>query len=336
LAFKKNIFFLLIPFLLLVSCAERESSRTEFALGTVCSITLYDQGQKEVYDSIFSRIREIENLMSINIKSSDVSRINSNAGIEAVQVHEDTFKVIERAVYFARLSGGAIDPSVGPLVSLWGFGRENQNIPAQDKIDEILPLINWHNIKLDFQTRSVFLEQKGMTLDLGAIAKGYAADEAARIAAESGIKRALIDLGGNIVLLGERPDKNPWRVGIQNPGKDRGQILGVLHTRKHTVVTSGIYERFFEEDGRHYHHLFDPSNGYPAENGLLSATVITGNSMDADALSTAVFILGYEKGNALVNSLPSADAVFVFEDRSIRVTPGVNLILTDNSFTIKN
>ncbi|MCL2265106.1 MAG: FAD:protein FMN transferase [Treponema sp.] len=308
-------------------------SKTEIALGTVCSVSLFDQGNESVYDNIFSRIREIENLMSVNIPASDVSRINAAAGIEPVAVHEDTFKVIERAVFFAELSGGAFDPTVGPLVSLWGIGTENQRVPSQKEIEQTLPLINWRGIKLDANTNSVFLKDKGMALDLGAIAKGYAADEAAKIIKRAGIKRAIIDLGGNIFVLGEKADKSLWKVGIQNPDKNRGELIGYLQITEKTVVTSGVYERFFEENGNRYHHIFNPSYGYPAESGLLSVTLITGVSMDADALSTAVFVLGYDKGMELINSLPETKVIFVFEDRTITTSSGADFTLTDKTYS---
>jgi len=326
---------LMILIFFLFSCNVQETSRLELVLGTVCAVTLYDNGSDSVYNDIFSRIHEIENRMSVNIPSSDVSRINAAAGVEAVQVHEDVFLVIERAKYFAEISGGAFDPTIGPIVSLWGIGGENQHVPSQEEIANVLPLVNYHFLDLDAETNSVFLTQKGMALDLGAIAKGYAADEAANIAKRAGVKRAKIDLGGNIVLFGVKADKTPWRVGIQNPEDTRGSTLGVLQTIEKTIVTSGIYERYFEEDGKHYHHIFDPSTGYPAENGLVSVTLITDISMDADALSTAVFVLGYDAGIRLLETFPGTEAVFAFNDKSIRTTPGVLFTLTDKDYTIK-
>ena len=331
---KKSFFKILILTFFMVSCAEQEPFRIDFALGTVCTVTLYDQGQNRVYNDIFSRIYEIENLMSVNIPSSDISRINAVAGIMPVQVHEDTFKVIERAVYYAGLSGGAFDPTVGPLVSLWDIGGQNQRIPSQNEIEEALPLVNWRNIELNPSSRSVFLKRAGMALDLGSIAKGYAADEAVKVITKTGIKRALIDLGGNIVTFGIKKDRSPWRVGIQNPLSQRGAVIGYVQITQplSTVVTSGVYERSFEENGIRYHHLFSPERGYPVQNGLLSVTLITDVSMDADALSTAVFVLGYERGMALLDSLPETEAVFVFEDLSILTTPGANFTLIDGTF----
>jgi thiamine biosynthesis lipoprotein len=332
----KSRLYGLIFILLLSACSQIESSRTEFALGTLCHITLFEQGKDSVYNDIFSRIREIENLMSVNIPASDVSRINAAAGIEPVRVHEDVFMVIERAVYYAQLSGGAFDPSVGPLVSLWEIGGNNPRIPLQTEIEEILPLINWRNIELDPVTRSVFLTHLSMSLDLGAIAKGYAADETAAIIKRAGIERAIIDLGGNIVILGERKDGKLWRVGVQNPNGNRNEYIGILQITERSVVTSGVYERFFEERGRRYHHIFSPSSGYPAESGLLSVTIITPNSMNADALSTTVFVLGYERGRALIDSLPETEVVFIFNDLTVRKTPGVDFSLTDNSFRLED
>jgi FAD:protein FMN transferase len=325
----------LIVLLSLSVCSQPQSSRTEFVLGgTVCTITLFEQGKDSIYRDIFSRLRKIENLMSVNIPSSDVSRINAAAGVEPVQVHDDVFKVIERAVYYAQLSGGAFDPSVGPLVSLWGIGSNNAKLPSPAEIDKVLPLINWQDIELDPQTKSVYLKNKGMALDLGAIAKGYAADETAAIIKKTMVERAIIDLGGNILILGEKKDKSLWKVGVQDPYGSRGSYIGILQITEKTVVTSGVYERFFEEGGTRYHHIFSPSNGFPVNNGFLSVIIITNNSMNADALSTAVFVLGYEKGRKLVELLPETEAIFIFEDRSIRKTAGTDFTLNDNSFRL--
>jgi thiamine biosynthesis lipoprotein len=331
LAYKRILIFSFC--LLFLSCTRQETSRTEFVLGTFCSITLFEKGQNSICDEIFSRIREIDNLMSVNIPSSDVSRINAAAGIESVQVHEDTYKVIERAVYFAKLSGGEFDPTVGPLVSLWGISKKPR-VPTQEEIDNVLPLINWRNIELDAQLKSVYLTQNGMALDLGGIAKGYAADEAVKIIKEYGIESAKIDLGGNIFMIGERSDKKLWKVGIQNPVKNRGAIAGILQIQDKTVVTSGVYERNFEQNGKTYHHLLSVSDGYPANNGLLSVTIITDISMDADALSTAVFVSGYEKGLSILNEYQKAQAVFIFEDKSVITTSGVDFTLKDKAYSM--
>jgi thiamine biosynthesis lipoprotein len=173
-----------------------------------------------------------------------------------------------------------------------------------------------------------------MALDLGGIAKGYAADEAAKIIKKHKINRAKIDLGGNIIMLGAKQDKTPWKVGIQNPGENRSSIIGILQIHEQTVVTSGVYERNFEEDGKFYHHLLSTTEGYPVNNGLLSVTIIADVSIDADALSTAVFVSGYEKGLSLLKNYREAQAVFIFEDKSVIATPGADFTLTDKTYSM--
>ena len=331
------LFYIVIFYLLLAGCQRAEPTRAEFIMGTICRVTLLDQARADVYRSIFSRIRELENYLSVNLPETDVTRINNAAGIEPIVVHDDVFKVIEQAVYYAEISGGAFDPTVGPLVKLWDIGGSNPRVPSQEEIDAVLPLINWRDIELDSDSRSVFLKRPGMAMDLGGIAKGYAADEAAAIVKRAGLKRAIIDLGGNIMMSGvkKEKDKTPWKIGIQNPLENRGEYIGILSVGEQSVVTSGVYERFFEEEGIRYHHIFSPADGYPARNGLLSATVITSVSMDADALSTAAFVLGYEKGKMLIESTPGTEAIFVFEDKSIRKTPGAQFVVTNIQWRVE-
>jgi thiamine biosynthesis lipoprotein len=167
-----------------------------------------------------------------------------------------------------------------------------------------------------------------MAIDLGAIAKGYAADEAAALAEKNGVRRAIIDLGGNILALGSRQKDSPWRIGIQDPGRERGSYLGILPVQNKSVVTSGVYERFFEEGGRRYHHILSTQNGRPVENSLLAVTVMADRSIDADALSTTLFSLGWEKGRPLIEAVPGAEAVFVFADGIVRGTGGAMEIFT--------
>ncbi|MDR2742863.1 MAG: FAD:protein FMN transferase [Treponema sp.] len=318
----------------LTGCRKGPPSQAEFALGTVCTVNLYDQGKDEVYREIFARFREIEGRMSVTLPGTELDRINVNAGIGPVEVHPDVFEVIELALRYAERSGGAFDPAIGPLVSLWGIGGEEPRLPSREEIDALLPLVNWQDVEVDREGLTVFLKRPGMALDLGAIAKGYAADEAAKILKKHRIKRAIIDLGGNILTYGEKRDHSLWKVGIQNPLDSRGSYIGIMEIRDQTVVTSGVYERFFEAAGERYHHILSPADGYPARNGLLSVTIVTRRSADADALSTAVFVLGYEKGKALVESLERVGAVFIFEDRSIRLCGGAGFILTDESYRI--
>jgi thiamine biosynthesis lipoprotein len=223
---------------------------------------------------------------------------------------------------------------VGPLVKLWGIGSDSQRIPAEEEIAEALSLINWRDVVIDEGAGTVFLRHAGMRLDLGAIAKGYAADEAARIIAEAGLERGLIDLGGNILVYGVKEDGSPWRVGIQNPAGGRGAYFGIAEVTGKTLVTSGVYERFFESGGRRYHHILSTRTGYPVDSGLLSVTVISDSSMDADALSTTLFALGYDEGRSLAESMENTEAIFVFTDLSVRGTSGAfeHFSVTDSDF----
>jgi len=293
-------------------------------------------------------LREIDRTMSAreSILHSEVTNlmmINQNAGITPVSVSEDLFAVLERAVYYAKISNGAFDPTVGPLVSLWGIGTDNVQIPEPQDITNALALVNWQELILDKEQGTAFLQRKGMELDLGGIAKGYAADEAARIAREAKAAHAIIDFGGNIIAMGARNSNKrglaaaPWRVGIQDPLSERNAYIGILLLIDKSIVTSGVYERYFTFDGNHYHHILSTKNGYPVDNGLLSVTIVTDLSIDADGLSTAVFALGFEQGLSLVEELSDTEGIFVFTDRSVYITGGLTDIftLTGNEYWMK-
>ncbi|MDR2576329.1 MAG: FAD:protein FMN transferase [Treponema sp.] len=352
-----------------MDCSRPPRSQREFALGTICVINLYESGNSRLYSRIFSRIREIDRIMSafpgefedllndntiidpnadgknaVSTLVSGVLAINRQAGIEPVKVRADLLEVLEAALRYADLSGGAFDPTIGPLVKLWGIGSEAQRVPANEEIAAALELVNWRDLIIDRKSQTVFLRRKGMEIDLGAIAKGYAGDEAARIAKEGRVKRGIIDLGGNIFALGWRNERGsvPWRIGVQNPFSDRGESIGFLAVHDTSVVTSGVYERFFEADApsgestKRYHHILSTANGYPVDNGLLSVTIVTERSMEADALSTAVFAMGYERGKALIDSIPNTEVVFVFADKSVKITEGLSGIFTliNDEFTL--
>ena len=271
--------------------------------------------------------------------TSGIAAVNARAGIEPVKVRADVIEVLDAALHYAELSGGAFDPSVGPLVRLWDIGAGTGRVPGEDELAAALDLVNRQDIVIDREAGTVFLRREGMALDFGAIAKGYAADEAARIAREAGVKRAVFDFGGDIVVLGRRGrgrDQSPWRIGIQNPLSERGAYIGILNAYDKSVVTSGVYEQFFEEDGVRYHHILCPATGFPVNNGLLSVTVTADRSMSADALSTAVFVLGFEKGKTLINSIPGTEAIFIFDDNSVKITGGLkeNFTPVRGEFTV--
>jgi thiamine biosynthesis lipoprotein len=325
---------LLFCSLLLSSCGasplNERVSKNEFVLGTLCTITLYERASPRLFDAAFDRLRELEDILSANKAGSDLDRVNSAAGTEAVRVRPELVETAERALHYARLSGGAFDPTVGPLVKLWNIGFEGERVPSQSELEAALPLVNWRGLEIDREEGRVFLRQRGAALDLGGIAKGYAADEAVTLLRAGGVSRGIVDLGGNIFVFGAKDKKgSPWSVGVQDPLKPRGNYLGILKVVNKSVVTTGVYERFFEEEGERYHHVLSTVTGRPVNNGLLSVTIAADASIDADALSTAVFALGHEQGRALLEAVPGAGAVFVFGDKSAALAGEIG-----NAFTL--
>lgn len=323
--------------LLFSGCERQMAPQSEFVLGTVCSINLYEDGSAELYGKLFARLRELNDIFNNYSDSSEISRVNREAAATPVPVSQDFYAVLKTALDFARLTGGAFDPTVGPLVKLWGFGK-SPRVPSQEEIEAAQKLVGWQCVALqesaqtedaggqksaDNQNasgeRESFTDQEGaasidngsqdqnpaagptvrftksgVRLDLGAIAKGYAADCLVDILRERGVKRASLSLGGNVYVYGKKPGGSLWSVAIRDPSKP-GQNAFMLKTRDATVVTSGAYERFFEQDGKTYGHILDPATGFPAQSGLESVTIVSHNSMVADALSTSLFVLGMEK-----------------------------------------
>lgn len=315
--------------LLLLSCAKdapAEDARTEFVLGTVCSLRLVSGGDSKAVDAVFARLREIEDRMSANKDGTEIAAVNAAAGLAPVRVSADTLYVLKKGLEYAELSGGAVDPTVGPLVKLWGIGTDAARLPSTAEIEAARGLIDRKRVRIDEKAQTVFLERKGMALDLGSFAKGYAADEAKRILAERKVKAAIIDLGGNVFAYGAKKDGSPWRIGVQDPSSGRGDYIGIVTGKDLTVTTAGVYERFFEEGGKRYHHILDTATGYPASKGLLSVTVITGQSTLADGLDTALFVLGREKGLRLAAAIPGVEVVVIDEERRVWLTPGATKV----------
>ncbi|NCB01937.1 MAG: FAD:protein FMN transferase [Spirochaetia bacterium] len=342
-----QFFFIVILFLILfTSCSKSTGenssqvlSQSKLMLGTSCKITIYDYPIEEAFTQAFNRIEEIERKMSIRIPSSEVSLINEKAGIEQVVVSDDTFNVIRKALEVASLSNGAFDPTVGPLVAAWNIGSDGARVPSQSEIDTLLPLIDYQKVTLNEKEKSVFLEDKGMMLDLGGIAKGYAADEVAKILKAHNVNKAIINLGGNVLTIGKRVDNTAWRIGVQNPEADRGGHVMIVQLEDLSLVTSGPYERFLEVEGTIYHHILDTTNGYPVVTPLTSASIITHDSFIADALSTAIYSLGIEKGLDLINLYDNVEALFIDKERNIYLSDGfkegsLTYTITDDAFRV--
>lgn len=312
-------------------------SKQAFALDTICNITIYDKASTSILDKCYAKLKEIENKMSVDIPTSEVSTINKMAGIKPVKVSDDTYYVISSGKSFSDLTEGKFDITVGPLVKLWGINTPHARVPAPAEIKAVLPLINYKNIALNPKDKSIMLMKKGMALDLGGIAKGFAGDAVKKVLLDNGVKHAIIDLGGNVLTLGSKVDGSAWRIGVQNPVQTRGDYLGIVKVKDKTVVTSGIYERFFEKNGKRYHHIMDTKTGYPVDNELASVSIVTDVSMNADALAKA-FTFGVKKGLAFIERQKNVEAIFVTRDNKVYITPGLkgSFTITDSSFKLMN
>jgi thiamine biosynthesis lipoprotein len=323
----------------LYSCDNADSeplSKTEYMLGTICTITVYDHKSDAVLGKAFSRIKEIENKMSVNKSGTEVDGVGDAAGKKFVKVSPDTFYVLKKGKYYSQQSSGVFDITIGPLVKLWGIGTDHARVPSIQEIDEKKSLVNYRDLKLDEKGKRAMLMKPGMSLDLGGIAKGYAADEAGRVLKEEGVQHAIVDLGGNVLTINDSPDGRPWNIGVQDPFKARGNSIGTVSVTNKTVVTSGIYERYFEKNGKKYHHILNPFTGYPMNNDLASVTLVTDISVNADAMTKNIFYLGLDKGAKYVKNIKGLDAIFVTKDKKVYVTEGLknNFKITDSGFKL--
>jgi FAD:protein FMN transferase len=306
------------------SCtANGPKTETAFLLGTTCSVTLFSGYPNSLFEDVFTRVREIERKMSVTVPASEVSEINRNAGVKAVSVSDETYGLIEEALRIAGETQGALDITVGPLVGEWGIGTDGAHVPSEQTVETLLSLVDCNKVELDSRAKTVFLPKKGMKIDLGAIAKGFAADEAVRLLRDAEVARGIIDFGGNIVVFGRKQGKDPWRVGIQQPDDSRGKYFGIVQLEQGAVVSSGTYERYFVRDGIRYHHILDPAVGYPVRNGLESVSIVAQTGTHADGYSTAVFVMGLEKGFSFVTEKRELEAVFVTKDKEVYVTEGL-------------
>ncbi|RCX11166.1 thiamine biosynthesis lipoprotein [Anaerobacterium chartisolvens] len=303
--------------------SDKHFEQQSFLMGTVISEKVYGYNARKASAEAMARIGEIENTMTVNAQGSQAEALNEASGKKSIRLDGDIIEVLETAKKYSSISGGAFDVTVGPLVKAWGISTEHFKIPEKEEIDELLSLVNYNDIYIDSNNGTVRLAREGQAVDLGAIAKGYAADQTIEIYKRWGIKSAYINLGGNVSVLGKKPDGTLWRIGIQNPRAANGKIVGVINIQDKSVVTSGDYERFSEKDNVRYHHILDPHTGYPSGSGLMGATILADSSVAADALSTAVFVLGLEKGIELVESLEGVEAVFITEDKRIYTTSGL-------------
>lgn len=300
-------------------------SDTQFLMGTVVTVKIYDKGKQGALDAAFARVQQLADQLTVNQKGSEVDKINQNAGIKPVHVTPSVYRVIAAAKHYSENSNGSFDLAIGPITSLWHIGFADARKPAQSEIDAKLPLVHYQNVTLNKKKQTVYLQKKGMAIDLGGIAKGFITDEVVKTLKKQHVTTAIIDLGGNIFVMGKSPKdaKKDWNVGIQDPKKPRGTAIGTLPASNKTVVTSGIYERYLKVNGKVYMHLMNPKTGYPFDNELMGVSIVTNKSVDGDALSTATFDKGLVDGMAYIEKLKYADAIFITKDKKVYVSSGL-------------
>ena len=314
----KKLLLVAMTLWLLAGCAAPEPlTRTVFAMDTWITLSLYDTTDGALLEEAFDRVEEMEALWSRTRAGSDVARICEAAG-EPVAVAAETYALLEDALAWCAASEGALDITVAPVSALWDFTGGTEP-PAAEDIAAALPRVGCGQVTLEAGRVSL---PEGAALDLGAVAKGAAADRLAAWLREAGVRSALLDLGGNIYALGRQPSGRPWRVGIRDPA-DPGSLLMAVEAEDLSVVTSWVYQRNFISGGRLYHHILDPETGYPADRGLLAVTVFSRSSLDGDALSTACMVLGEARGMALIEETEGVEAVFVREDGSLALSSGM-------------
>lgn len=313
---------------------NQKVSRSTFALDTYITLTAYGRYAEGAIDAAISRIEQIEGMMSAYREDSSVSYINRMAAQEPVKLKDGLAQVMACGLKYWRLTGGAFDLTVEPIVRLWGITSDNPHVPTREELEELLPLVGSDKLVFDEEKKTVFFTKPGMGIDLGGIAKGYAADEVERILRENGVTSAVIDLGGNIVVLGPRRvdawewmrglfhngiSRNEWKVGIQQPFAPTGEYCLTVQVCDKAIVSAGAYERNFERDGVLYHHIISPKTGMPARGELDSVTVICDSSMEADALSTSIYVLGLDAGMQLADEC-GADVILIDRDKKIHTT----------------
>lgn len=323
--YRKILVFSLILFLIYFTSKESkakgiEISKARILMGTIVEIKAFGDDRGGVLNAIdraFSEMERLEMMMSHYRGDSEISLIEKKAP-QWVKVSPEVFEVLSEAIKVSKLSEGAFDITVGILGKVWNFEDGKERIPTSKELKALLPFVDYRYIELSPEDFAVRLKKKGVRLTLGGIAKGYIVDRAMDVLKENGIEEALINAGGDIEVMGEG---RAWRIGIQHP-RQRGSIIGILTVYNGAVATSGDYERFFTKDGVRYHHLLDPRTGMPAR-GVQSVTIVAPQAWYADALATAVFVMGVEKGRRLIKDLEGVEGVIVDGKGKIWVSSGL-------------
>ena len=325
MSMKKIILSICIPALFLAGCAgigkmgTKEFQTSFFAMDTYISLTAYGENGDTALEDAQRKMEELEALWSATDENSEIYAINSSGG-KTVTVSEETKDLLDFAFSMADKTDGALEPTIYPVLLAWGFTTGENRIPKEDELQRLLQDVGHERIQIEGNEVTL---PEGMMLDMGAVGKGYTGDVLVGILKEAGITSALLDLGGNVQVIGTKPDGSRWRLGLRNPFDTEG-YLGVLEIADAAVVTSGSYERYFiGEDGKRYGHIIDPSTGYPVENGLASVTVVAKEGKLGDALSTSLFIMGREKAETYWREHGDFDMILITDEGELYITEGI-------------
>lgn len=294
--------------------SKKDLTYTDTLFDTVISVQILDPVDEKVLKGCEKLCKEYDAKFSKSNEESEISRINNAKG-KFVEVSDDTITLLKKGLYYCELSHGIFDITIGSVSDLWDFHAEDPKVPSRKKIRSAKGHVNYRGILI--QDNRVKLTDPKARLDIGAIAKGYIADRLKEYLKKNNVKHAIINLGGNVLTIGTKTDGSKYNIGIQRPFDESGQPITSIKVADKSVVTTGTYQRYFEKNGKIYHHILDTATGYPCENDLSSVTIITDSSLTADALSTVSFLLGYEEGIKLINLLDNVDAVFITNDGEI-------------------
>ena len=311
---------------------NKECTRQLFAMDTVMSFTAYGKNSEQAVDAAMKEVKRLDDLLSTGNPDSEVSQINTRGN---GTLSKDTEAILTEAMEIYKETDGLFDVTIYPLMQLWGFPTQKYHVPAESELQEALAKVDASQVVIDGDQVSLGINQE---MDLGGIAKGYTSARVMEIFREYGITSGMVSLGGNVQTLNTRPDGKPWQIGIQNPNGQQGSLLAVLSVENKAVITSGGYERYFEEDGNTYIHILNPKTGYPADSGLVSVSVISENGMLADALSTSLYLMGEEQAAGYWRThADEFDMILETEDGTLYVTEGISQeIQTDNTTIVLN
>lgn len=300
--------------------SNEEASKDIFAMDTYMTVTAYGAKAQEAVDEAEAEIQRLDELLSTGNEESEIVQLNQN---KSATLSEDAGYLVERALELNKETDGAFDIAIYPVMEAWGFPTQNYQVPTADTLESLLKLADASQIIYDENSRKISFDREGMKIDLGGIAKGYTSSRIMDIYKENNISSGLVNLGGNVQALGTKPDGSKWRVAVQSPD-DTEDYLGILSVEDKAVITSGGYERYFEQDGKTYHHIINPKTGYPAENGLTSVTVVSEDGTLADGLSTSLFIMGKEEAIEFWKAHSEEfDIIMLTDEGKLYVTEGI-------------